>query len=549
MKKMSATLFSKYVLLAMICNLLTTVLHAQNSAPFNITLEPINIEQLGGIQSYAVGQSNGKWLIVGGRLDGLHRRQPWATFDIDNHNTQFIVVDPMAQQKWTASLSSLPTNLQEQLSSTNMEFYQSGDYLYCVGGYGYSATIGDHTTYPYLTAIKVPDIIDAIVANTNFVNYIRQIEDPNFQVTGGKLKKINEVYHLLGGQKFMGTYNPMGPDHGPGFVQEYTNAVRRFTLNDDGTTITINHLAAFVDVENLHRRDYNAEPQILPNGEEGITMFSGVFQPIIDLPYLNAVTLDNDTYAVEPNFQQYYNHYHCATLPLYSVANNEMHTVFFGGIAQYYDSLGVLVQDNNVPFVKTIARVTRDANGMLAEYKLPIEMPALLGAGSELILNSNIPRYNNDVVNLDETLTTPSATLVGYIFGGISSTANNIFWSNDGTQSGANSQIFKVYLTQGDALSTHDLNEQGVGTLKMVVYPNPNDGDVVVKYYLKNTKDVKLSLVDLNGKVLEKTMLKKQQIGANLHVLKIPDLNKGGTYLLTIETSYEKATQKIILQR
>jgi hypothetical protein len=54
-----------------------------------------------------------------------------------------------------------------------------------------------------------------------------------------------------------------------------------------------------------------------------------------------------------------------------------MHTVFFGGIAQYYDSLGILVQDNNVPFVKTIARVTRDASGTMAEYKLPIVMPTL----------------------------------------------------------------------------------------------------------------------------------------------------------------------------
>ncbi|MBL7786339.1 MAG: T9SS type A sorting domain-containing protein [Chitinophagales bacterium] len=548
MKKKFATLSNKYTLLAVICYLLTTVLQAQNSSPFNIALEPMNIDQLGGIQSYAVGQSNGKWLIVGGRLDGLHRRQPWAAFDIDSHNTQFIVVDPVVQQKWTAPLTTLPTNLQEQLSSTNMEFYQSGDYLYCVGGYGYSATIGDHTTYPYLTAIKVSDVINAIIANTDFANYVRQIEDSNFQVTGGKLKKINDVYHLLGGQKFIGRYNPMGPDHGSGFVQEYTNAVRRFTLSDNGTTITINHLPAFVDAENLHRRDYNAEPQILPNGEEGITMFSGVFQPTIDLPYLNAVTLDSDTYTVEPDFQQYYNHYHCATLPLYSAANNEMHTVFFGGIAQYYDGLGVLVQDNNVPFVKTIARVTRNVNGMLAEYKLPIEMPALLGAGSELILNPDISHYNNDVVNLDQVLTAHS-TLVGYIFGGISSTASNIFWSNDGTQSSTNSQIFKVYLTQGDALSIHDLNEQGIGTLKMVVYPNPNDGEVVVKYYLKNTKDVKLSLVDLNGKVLEKTMLKRQQIGTNLHLLKIPDLNKGDTYLLTIETPYEKATQKIILQR
>jgi len=38
------------------------------SAPFEISLEPMNIANLGGIQSYAFGQSNGKWLLLGGRL-------------------------------------------------------------------------------------------------------------------------------------------------------------------------------------------------------------------------------------------------------------------------------------------------------------------------------------------------------------------------------------------------------------------------------------------------------------------------------------------------
>jgi hypothetical protein len=34
------------------------------TAPFNISLEPINISGLGGLQSYSFGQDNGKWLIV-----------------------------------------------------------------------------------------------------------------------------------------------------------------------------------------------------------------------------------------------------------------------------------------------------------------------------------------------------------------------------------------------------------------------------------------------------------------------------------------------------
>lgn len=513
-------------------------------APFSIILEPVNVPNLGGIQSYAFGQDDGKWLIVGGRLDGLHQRQPFAAFDIAGHNNQLIVVDPVSLQKWTAPLSSLPTAIQEQLSSTNMEFYQEGDYLYCLGGYGYSATESDHTTFAKLTAIKVPDVINAIISNSNFSSFFRQISDPQFQVTGGKLKKINNVFHLLGGQKFLGRYNPMGPNHGPGFIQEYTDAIRKFTLSDDGVTITINHLTGFLDAANLHRRDYNAEPQILVNGQEGITMFSGVFQPNVNLPFLNSVTVDTSGYAVNAGFQQYYNHYHCASLPLYSESENEMHTVFFGGIAQYYDDNGTLTQDNDVPFVHTIARVTRDANGVMAEYKLPIEMPSLLGAGSEFIPNKNIAHFNNEVFKLDSI--SVDSTLVGYIFGGISSTAANIFFSNTGSQSSASSQIFKVLLTNNALTSTDNLNEQSVGSLNVLVYPNPNNGQFLIKYFLKNRSDVSLTIHDVSGKVIDKKVLKNQAVGENIYRSKIKNWGESGTYFLTIQTAYEKATRKII---
>ena len=110
--------------------LLATVLIQAQNTPFSVALEPMNIEGLGGVQSYAFGQHEGKWLIVGGRLDGLHQRQPFAAFSQSGNNTQLIVIDPVAKQKWTTPLSSLPTGIQEQLSSTNMEFYQEGDYLY-----------------------------------------------------------------------------------------------------------------------------------------------------------------------------------------------------------------------------------------------------------------------------------------------------------------------------------------------------------------------------------------------------------------------------------
>jgi hypothetical protein len=517
------------------------------STPFNIYIEPMNIIGLGGLQSFAFGQHDGKWLVIGGRLDGLHRRQPFAAFDQAGHNTQLFVIDPVSNQKWTASITSLPNPLQEQLKSTNMQFYQVGNYLYLLGGYGYSATLGDHTTFSNLTAVDVPATINAIINNTNFDTFFRQINDTEFQVTGGQLEKINNTFYLVGGQKFIGRYNPMGPDHGPGFTQEYTNQIRKFKLNDDGTTITINHLTALTDTNELHRRDYNVTAQIMPDGTEGITAFSGVFQKNINLPFLNCVNIDSVNFTVNNAFTQYYNHYHCAHFPIYSATNNEMNTVFFGGIAQYYDSSSILTQDNNVPFVKTIARVSRDSNGIMAEYKLPIEMPALLGAGSEFILSENLPRYANDVLKLDDFI--EDTTLIGYIYGGISSTAANIFWINDGTQSNATSQIFKVFLIKNGAIGMDDLNEQSIGTLQIKVYPNPNNGNFTVKFHLKESVETKISLSSFEGKKIDELVLNNLHIGENIYLPKIKNSDLNGIYILTIETPYETATQKIVIHQ
>jgi hypothetical protein len=223
-----------------------------------------------------------------------------------------------------------------------------------------------------------------------------------------------------------------------------------------------------------------------------------------------------------------------------------MHTVFFGGIAQYYDSSGILVQDNNVPFVKTIARVTRDASGTMAEYKLPIEMPALLGAGSEFIPIDTVPHYSNEVFKLDDF--TADTTLVGYIYGGISSTAANIFFTNTGTQSSASSQIFKVFVIKNSMVGIHELNTQSIGSLQMQVYPNPNNGNFIAKFNIVMNEAVSLTIHDANGKLIENSVLKNLNVGENTYSTKINNLINGGIYYITIETTYEKATQKIIVE-
>lgn len=533
----------RLLLPAFLMTIVASAVLAQNG-PFGIHIEPMSIPGVGGLQSFAYGQHAGKWLVIGGRLDGLHRRQPFATFDIAGHNNRLLVIDPAAQQMWSAPLSSLPVALQEQLSSTNMEFIQTGDFLYLAGGYGYSNTAGDHVTYNKLTAVNVPEVIQAIVNDSPFAAYFRQLTDNQFAVTGGHLIKIYDTYHLVGGQYFEGRYNPMGPTHGPGFVQAYTNQDRRFLLHDDGVQFSVTHLQAYTDETQLHRRDYNVAPQIMPNGQEGLTAFSGVFQPTVDLPFLNCVNIDSSGYSVNNAFSQYYNHYHCAFLPMYSAAANEMHTVFFGGIAQFYDSLGILVQDNNVPFVRTIARVTRNAAGEMAEYKLPVEMPALLGAGAEFIALPDLPTYENEVIQLDQL--TADTTLVGYIYGGIASTAPNVFWINTGTESSASSQLFKVYVIKNNTVATHTLNTQSKGRLQLQVFPNPNNGAFSIRFNLDQLSPVQLTVRDLNGRLLEQKSLEQLHVGENIVAFKLQ--NTSAAYVVTVKTDQETAMVKAVIR-
>ncbi|MBP8917998.1 MAG: T9SS type A sorting domain-containing protein, partial [Chitinophagales bacterium] len=210
------------------------------------------------------------------------------------------------------------------------------------------------------------------------------------------------------------------------------------------------------------------------------------------------------------------------------------------------ENLGIIIQDDNVPFVKTIARVTRDSEGNMVEYKLPIEMPSFLGAGSEFIPVQNILKYNNGVIKMDEII--GDTALLGYIYGGISSSAENIFFVNDGTQSIANSQIFKVYFTTNAALGIHDLNEHSKSTLKIRVYPNPNEGNFTVSYILTKNTDLRYTLFTVDGKKIEEKIFSEMPPGEYTFEQDMIDLNSEGTYLITLETSYEKFTQKIIIK-
>lgn len=513
---------------------------AQNSFPYDVQLTPITIANLPGLHSYAFGQHNGKWLIIGGRKDGIHARQPFNAFPNTQNNTTIYVVDVATQQFWSASLNSLPTGIKEQLQATNINFHQDGDTLFLIGGYAFSATANDHITFDKLTTVDVPNLIDAIVAGSTIAPYFKQIADPIFQNTGGQLGKIGEEFYLVGGQVFTGRYNPMS---NPTFVQTYLSKIQKFTIDNSGAQLSFSNYSSATDAVHLHRRDYNLVPQVFPNGEEGYTISSGVFQINADLPFLYPVDVKSNGYFPQTQFNQYLSNYHSGKIGLYDQTENRMHSIFFGGISQYYYNGTTLIQDNNVPFVKTISRVTRLADGTLSEHNFPVEMPNLKGAGAEFIPNTTLPHYTNEVIKLNEI--PGNEFVIGHLYGGIQSPTVNPFSSNQTTTTTADPTVYEVKLVYNPNLSVPTID--GKNPFSFTLSPNPISNNVVsISYNLPYSGSLEYMVSTVDGKILSEGNIVESKVGNNFMNFKLETTNTEMVFITLIFDKKFFSTKKAI---
>jgi hypothetical protein len=410
---------------------------SQTIVDYTVKLEPITIEGFMGIQSFSAGVSGDEVLIIGGRLDGLHRRQPFASFDSAGHNNQLIVLNLKTKQIWKQSLNHLNADLYNQLKATNHNSTQIGDSLFVIGGYGINEQTKDHETFPFGLKLSVSEIILAVKKGGVYQDMFTQVKDTRFAITGGQLQEINRTFYLVGGHRFDGRYNPIDR---PTFVQEYLNGFRTFKW--DGKQPEF--LTEVKDTVNLHIRDYNLIKVQKGDENPSLMALSGVFQRIVDLPYLQAKRISTKgSVSLVPNFRQYYNQYECADVMIYDSVNKSSNVIFFGGISQFYDSLGVLVQDDNVPFTQSITRLAIGQDSTCFEYLQTTKMPGYLGAGSVFVQNQH-KNWREDYFLWNQKNDDPIE--LGYIIGGIHSSDKNIFWINDENESWATPIIYKVSL-------------------------------------------------------------------------------------------------------
>jgi hypothetical protein len=490
--------------------------------PFTVHIVPSTITAVPAIHSGALATRGGKWIFIGGRRDGLHIMQAGSAFPKNLRNDSIYVVDPLMNNYKAASITSLPKITWEALSSTNMEYYQDGQYLYMIGGYGREDSTLTYITFPSLISINLDCLMDAVDLGNPVNDCIRQVLDTNMAVAGGALDKIDSTYFLIFGHRFDGWYSNM-----PGmFSQHYTHEIRMFKIHDDGINLSINNYSAQIDTDVFHRRDFNLVPQIYPDHERGFTVFGGVFQKNLNQPFLTPVDIKKSGVQHQASFNQNLNQYTTATLPVYDSLHNVMHSIFFGGLSLYtLDTMTMsLIQDTLVPFVKTISRVMRDSTGNLTESKMQEEMPAFLGANAYMILDTSFT-FDKKIVDLNSI---SGNQRVGFIAGGIHSDAPNVGNLDPTSMSRPNAQLYEVYLDKTvDNIQSKDLKNE---VYNLLVYPNPIDDNVNVNFYIKNENSCEITLFDTKGKIVKKLLPPVKLKGNQKYIFSLQDVSNGVYY-------------------
>jgi hypothetical protein len=164
----------------------TLAARAQTPTPprFQVELNAVDSFKLPALHSFTAGRgSDGKWLLVGGRTNGLHlfvsstqggTVPPPNAFPPTNANQTLWVIDPATGQSWSAPVTNLPPAISDALSANNAQSAEADGNLYVLGGYGFSTQSQSMITFPTLTAISLDETIAAIVAGQPFASYVQQ---------------------------------------------------------------------------------------------------------------------------------------------------------------------------------------------------------------------------------------------------------------------------------------------------------------------------------------------------------------------------------------
>lgn len=425
----------------------------------HITLNAITNGGLPALREPIVAHNNGKWLIVSGTTGDFH------DFDYNSFITDLYVYNPSTKQVYTANVSKLGVgadSVRRQLISSDPEFLQDGDTLYIIGGY-YTDDNVNWTTLQTISAINIPGMINGIINGdadlSSHVTFNDSIAD--FKVTGGQLGKIGNYFYLTFGQDYEGVYSGLTCYRTKRnfATQTYTNSIYKFTTDPTLSTITIVDIMNHCDDDDTgwRRRDYNMAPFMIGNTETLFAMGGPFTRGSNALVWTNGITFDEQMQSNDHFINQQANQYSSAVLPMYSASKQISYVATFSGLSNLYWGSNGLVYDNSTPYGNVLDLITSDANGNAQEYAnltpicggQPLSSCLYTGLVANFIAVDNY--YDSrGILQLDQLpQTTP--TLVGYVYGGLVSTTQNIF----GFPNNASNQVYEIYVTPLGTDSIH----------------------------------------------------------------------------------------------
>ncbi len=508
----------KLALLLLLTICYTTIYAYQR---FTIRLEPSTLTSPPAVHSGVFGEYNGKWFFIGGRKNGLHGFQPPFAFPTNNVNNLIYVVDPATDQRWTAPVNTLPDNIREPITSSNMQFYLNDSMLYMVGGYGWKDSIQNFVTWPTLTAVNMNRLMDAVINAKPIDSLFRQITDSSLAICGAHLAKLDSTYYLIFGHRFDGYYDRS--DTTGFFEQQYSNQIRKFKIADDGTNLSLYDYKAVTDTNNFHRRDYNLLPMYDVYRGDGFLVFGGVFRKNANLPFFTPIEIFKDTALVRNDFNQNLSQYHSAVCALNDSAGMLQHDLFFGGMSMYYTDTvtQTRVTDSLIPFVRTISNVARDLDFNYHEIDAGIQMPALLGTNAYFMYEPGIPMFRQKFVHLNKL---PRQQRLGYILGGIESPELNIS-DTDPSLSFASTRVFEVYLDTIEVPTA--ITEISNTVLNYIAYPNPAEEKITIEFELPQAANARIELLDMKGALVKPIANQSFNGGKQKLLLNVSDIAKG----------------------
>ena len=430
----------------------------QTHSQSNFSLKPSqNLKNLPALQSFVFGQSGNYWLLIGGRTNGFHGFSNYQDFPFKKANKFVYVYNTATNKLDSMATALLPSILREQYTSSNMQHFQVGNYLYVSGGYGeYHAKLPDstYTTYSTLSRVNITQIINAVLSK-NLVKFRTSVvyaKDKLTASTGGEMYKLPDgKFYLVLGHRFYGTYS--ADSAGGKTRQTYLDSVHVFKLTETPSSISITPGSRQYISDNLpdnttqfRRRDLLVVPAIQRGGQGvGLTVYGGVFTST-GLPFRNPIYLRGGTtpnYQLDKTYTQTSNIYATANVEMYDATNDVMLTTAFGGIGEDASTTG----RTGDAFTKKIMTIKRNNRTSITTETLnSTGTPTYMGSESIFIPASNVPMYNTNygVMNYN-AMPTGTPKLIGYIYGGIVSNGTGWSPSNPTIPS---KMVYEVYFTK-----------------------------------------------------------------------------------------------------